>query len=47
MEHYVYILYSSSHNKTYVGYSSNFKERLIFHNTSDKKNHTPLHLGLG
>ena len=31
--HYVYILYSPSIDKFYVGYSKNPDERLIFHNS--------------
>jgi|TARA_B110001450_G_C17171355_1_gene299457 putative endonuclease len=35
MPHYVYMLKSISHikNKTYVGYTINYKDRLLKHNT--------------
>ena len=34
-EFFVYILYSPKAKKSYVGFTSNLEERLIFHNTSD------------
>jgi putative endonuclease len=37
MKFFVYILYSNSHNKSYVGFTSNMDERLIFHNNSENK----------
>ena len=36
----VYALYSSSHDKIYVGYSSNLQERLRSHNELAKKGWT-------
>ena len=32
----VYIIYSSSLNKFYIGYSSNFEERALYHNSKTK-----------
>ena len=32
---YIYILYSPTHDKYYVGYTSNYQIRLIQHNTQD------------
>ena len=36
MPFYVYILYSSSKDKFYIGYTSNIEERLIRHNQKSK-----------
>ncbi len=36
----VYILYSLSYNKIYVGYTSNLEERLLSHNELGKKGWT-------
>ncbi|RKZ34729.1 hypothetical protein DRQ33_01480 [bacterium] len=36
MHHYLYILYSNSLDKYYIGVSKNPKVRLHFHNTSTK-----------
>ena len=36
MEFYVYILFSSSKNKYYIGYTSNLAERIIRHNQKSK-----------
>lgn len=36
----VYILYSPSHNKIYVGYTSNLEQRLLSHNELGKKGWT-------
>lgn len=33
----VYILYSPSYNKTYVGFTSNLEQRLLSHNELAKK----------
>ncbi len=33
MEYYVYIIYSPSRNKYYIGYSQNPEERLMEHNS--------------
>ena len=35
MKYYVYILYSESINKYYIGYSTNVPNRLIFHNSEE------------
>ena len=37
MHHYVYILYSDSIRKYYIGYSSEPEKRLEFHNSSSNK----------
>jgi putative endonuclease len=37
---YIYILYSYSADKTYVGYTNNLKRRLTEHNFSDKVRYT-------
>ena len=37
MNYYVYILYSFSHSKSYVGSTSDLENRLVLHNTSDNK----------
>jgi len=46
--YYIYILFSSSSNLYYVGYSLDVNRRLIEHNTSDKNTfsskHRPWHL---
>ncbi|HRG91221.1 MAG TPA: GIY-YIG nuclease family protein [Chitinophagales bacterium] len=36
----VYILYSESHNKTYVGYTSNLQARFLSHNELGTKGWT-------
>jgi len=36
----VYILYSQSYNKIYVGYTSNLEQRLLSHNELGKKGWT-------
>jgi putative endonuclease len=36
----VYILYSPSHNKIYVGFTSNLEQRLLSHNELGKKGWT-------
>ncbi len=36
----VYILYSKSYNKIYVGYTSNLEQRLLSHNVLGKKGWT-------
>ncbi|MES2332216.1 MAG: GIY-YIG nuclease family protein [Bacteroidota bacterium] len=36
----VYILYSPSHNKIYVGFTSNLEQRLLSHNDLGKKGWT-------
>jgi putative endonuclease len=36
----VYVLYSSLHNKIYIGYTSNLKARLLSHNELGKKGWT-------
>jgi putative endonuclease len=36
----VYILYSPSYNKTYVGFTSNLEQRLLSHNKLGKKGWT-------
>ena len=34
MNYYIYILFSESTDKTYIGYTSDFNKRLLEHNTS-------------
>ena len=41
--YYLYILYSTSSDKYYIGHSWNYKERLIHHNTDDKNTFTSKH----
>ena len=36
----VYVLYSKSHQKIYIGYTSNLEERLISHNVLGTKGYT-------
>ena len=36
MEHTVYILFSTTKNKYYIGYSANIQERVIRHNQKSK-----------
>ncbi|MGB4972490.1 MAG: GIY-YIG nuclease family protein [Cyclobacteriaceae bacterium] len=36
----VYVLYSKSHNKIYVGFTSDLNSRLDSHNTYSTKGHT-------
>ena len=38
--YYVYILYSSSTDKYYVGCTENYEQRLIQHNTSERNTYT-------
>lgn len=40
---YIYILYSASADKYYVGYSNDYRQRLIAHNTSDRLTYTSKH----
>ena len=40
---YIYILYSPSSDKYYVGYTNNYQRRLIEHNTSEKTTYTSKH----
>ena len=39
-EFVVYVLYSSSTNKTYVGYTTDLINRMLSHNVFDKKGYT-------
>jgi putative endonuclease len=41
--YYIYILYSPSSDKFYVGYSNDFARRLVEHNSSDKITYTSKH----
>ena len=36
----VYVLYSDSHNKIYIGYTSNIEQRVLSHNELGKKGWT-------
>lgn len=36
----VYVLYSEKHNKIYIGYTSNIKQRLMAHNELETKGYT-------
>jgi putative endonuclease len=36
----VYVLFSPSHQKIYVGYTSNFEQRMVSHNELGKKGYT-------
>ena len=36
MEYFIYILYSKTKNRYYIGYTSNLEERLIRHNQKSK-----------
>lgn len=36
----VYVLYSVSFNKIYIGYTSNLDERMLSHNSLSKKGYT-------
>ena len=36
----VYVLYSASFNKIYIGYTSNLDDRMLSHNSLSKKGHT-------
>ncbi|MCW5921732.1 MAG: GIY-YIG nuclease family protein [Saprospiraceae bacterium] len=36
----VYVLYSAKHDKIYIGYTSNLKQRLISHNELGTKGYT-------
>ena len=41
---YIYILYSVSSDKYYIGYSNNYQRRLIEHNTMERRiNYTSKH----
>ena len=40
MDFYVYILFSPTHSKHYIGYSNDPASRLISHNTSSKNSFT-------
>ena len=41
--YYLYILYSKSSDKYYVGYSGNYQQRLIQHNNSIGNTYTSKH----
>ena len=43
MEYYIYILYSSSSDIYYIGYTSDFEKRFIQHNTSENLTFTSKH----
>jgi putative endonuclease len=43
MKFYIYILYSTSSNIYYVGYTHDFEQRFIQHNTSDQNTFTSKH----
>jgi len=36
MKHFVYVLYSKSHNKIYIGVTANLEKRLFAHNNLPK-----------
>ncbi len=38
--YYIYILYSPSFDKYYVGYTQDYNQRLVTHNTTDKNTFT-------
>ena len=38
--YYIYILYSISSNKYYIGYTANYQRRLLEHNTSERITYT-------
>ncbi len=40
---YIYILYSPSSDKYYVGYSNDYQRRLIEHNTTERITYTSKH----
>jgi putative endonuclease len=40
---YIYILYSISSDKYYVGYTNDFRRRLLEHNTSERDTYTSKH----
>ena len=40
---YVYIIYSASSDKFYVGHTDNVRHRVIEHNTSERKTFTSKH----
>ena len=40
MHYYIYILYSASADKYYIGYSNNFIRRLTEHNESERSTYT-------
>ena len=40
---YVYILYSASSDKYYVGYTDNIERRLLEHNSSERTTYTSKH----
>jgi putative endonuclease len=41
--YYIYILYSDRSDKYYVGYTSDYQNRLIEHNTSSRDSYTSKH----
>jgi putative endonuclease len=43
MEYFIYILYSSSSDKYYVGYTNDYKRRLEEHNSSLHNTYTSKH----
>jgi len=43
MNYQVYVLFSSSHKKIYVGYTSNLAERMLSHNELGKKGYSLLY----
>ena len=49
MKHFVYAMYSESHNKIYIGMTSNLEKRVFAHNNLPKgwtKKFPPLGTGL-
>jgi putative endonuclease len=40
MTYTTYVLYSKTHNKIYIGYSQDVKQRLSSHNSSENRGHT-------
>ena len=40
---YIYILYSFSSNKYYIGYTNNYQRRLLEHNTTERVTYTSKH----
>lgn len=43
MQYYLYILYSTSANKYYVGYTDNVERRIVEHNNSERTTYTSKH----
>ncbi len=41
--YYIYILYSESSEKYYVGYTSDYQRRLTEHNTTERDTYTSKH----